>query len=65
MGFFAPKVKSGPSAAEIRAQEEAKLKEENFARIKAQEKKRSSLRAGLSETVDEEGDISRKTLFGE
>ncbi len=65
MGFFSPKVPKAPDAAAIRAEEEAKLKSENLARIKEQEQKRSTLRAGLSEFSDEEGTISRKALFGE
>lgn len=73
MGIFkSPKppraapVPTGPSASEIRAQEEAKIKEENLARLQEQESSRQKLRAAVSEDEDEDqGVISRKRLFGE
>lgn len=61
--FGGAKVKKGPSAAEIRAQEEAKARKRAQKQIQDQEAKRAALRGTLDE--DEEGDIQRKKLFGE
>lgn len=70
MGFFkAPKAQqavqaTGPSAEQIRSQEEAKIREQNKQSLLEQEKKRATLRGRLRATEDE-GEIGRKRLFGE
>lgn len=66
MGFFKSKEPARPDPAKIRAEEEAKLKAENLKTIQAQEEKRRTLRSRLAaDGEDEEGEISRKRLFGE
>ena len=73
MGFLKPKkpkmpeIPKGPSAEEIRAEEQAKIREEDLANLQQQEAKRASLRAQLAggEDEDDEEVITRKRLFGE
>lgn len=70
MGFFKsniplrPAVPKGPSAEEIRAQEEAKIRSENRKQLVAQESRRSKLRKSLTGAEDED-QVQRKRLFGE
>lgn len=63
MGFFKSKVKAGPSAAQIRAEEQAKIKAENLQAIQQQESLRQRLRTRTLAPEDEE--IERKRLLGE
>lgn len=69
MGFLtpsaptAPTIAEGPSAEEIRAQEEAKIREEGRLALQTQESRRSKLRGQLA--GEEEGEVKRKRLFGE
>lgn len=63
MGKFSSKPKSGPSAEEIRAEEEAAIKAENEKALKASEAKRQSLRARA--VSGEEDVVGRKTLLGQ
>jgi len=73
MGFFkkpkapsVPKARRGPSAEQIRGEEEAKIREENLAALREQEGRRQTLRGRLLATEDEdEAEIKRKRLFGE
>ena len=73
MGFFkkpkaarAPVVPAGPSAEEIRTQEEAKIREEGRQALISAESRRSALRRQLVGGEDEdEEEIKRKRLFGE
>ena len=70
MGFFkakipiAPRVPAGPSAEEIRAQEEAKIRAENRKQLVVQESRRAKLRKSLTGGEDED-QVQRKRLFGE
>lgn len=61
--IFGGGVKKGPSAEEIRKQEQAKMDKENLARMQEQEAKRASLRANLL-SVEDEDEINRKKLTG-
>jgi hypothetical protein len=61
MGKFKPK--SGPSAAEIAAEEEKKAEAENLASIRAEEEKRR--RSRLQQDEDQPDEITRKKLFGQ
>lgn len=61
----APVIPKGPSAEEIRAEEEAKIKGENLKRIQGQEDNRAKLRRAALADEDEEDAVSRKRLFGE
>lgn len=61
-----PEAPQGLSAEEIRAEEQAKLREQSLANLQEQEAKRSSLRAQLVAGEDEDDEqITRKRLFGE
>lgn len=68
--FFSPKpprvqqAPQGPSASEIRAEEEAKIKDENLKRVREQEEKRATLRRKAA-FAEEDGTVGRKQLFGE
>lgn len=67
MGIFTSAkaaVPQGPSAEEIASQEKAKQEKETLARIQEQESSRQKLRAQLA-GEEEEGEITRKRLFGE
>lgn len=61
--LFGSKTPRGPSAGQIRSEEEAKIKKENLAALSAQEQKRAGLRGQLLQPEDEE--IGRKRLFGQ
>lgn len=73
MGFLKPKAPKpppplpvGPSAEEIRADEQAKIKAENLKALKEQEEKRQTLRSRLLATdEDDDAEIKRKRLFGQ
>jgi len=56
--------KSGPSAEEIRAQEEARQRAQAQKFQETQELRRRALR-GSQQEDEEEGEIRRKRLFGE
>ncbi len=61
-----PTAPAGPSVADIRAQEEAKIKAEALTAIRGQEEKRRTLRGRLLASEDEDEDnVRRKRLFGE
>lgn len=62
MGLFKPK--AGPSADDIRAEEEARIKAENLEAIQESEKNRSLLRSQAFNSEDEDK-ITRKKLLGE
>lgn len=64
MGIFGSKPKSGPSAEDIRAQEEKASQERAQKALVESEAKRKALRQRQSGATAEE-DISRKTLFGQ
>ena len=63
MGKFSSKPKAGPSAEEIRKQEEARINAENKKALAASEAKRQSLRARA--VSGDEDVVSRKTLLGQ
>ena len=63
MGIFSSKAPSGPSAAEIRAEEEEASKQRASKSLVESEQRRQALRQRQAGTVNEE--ISRKTLFGQ
>jgi len=68
MGFLSPRtrrttVPTGPSASQIREQEEERIRRENQIQLEEQEARRAALRGKLTEDEDEE--IKRKRLFGE
>ena len=62
--FGRKKEKRGPSAAQIRKEEETKIRQENLTAQKAQEERRRSLRSRLVAGEDEE-ELQRKVLLGE
>lgn len=63
MGFMKPK--AGPSAEEIRTQEEARIKQENLTAIQESESKRSLLRSQALGGGGDDDKITRKKLLGE
>ena len=71
MGFLKPKSQpvvqapQGPSAEEIRAEEEAKIKAENLTALKEQESRRQTLRGRLAVGEEDDAEVRRKRLFGE
>lgn len=72
MGFFKPKTPAqptpapaGPSAEEIRTQEEAKIREEQKQTLVSAESRRAKLRKQLVSRDEDEEEIQRKRLFGE
>jgi len=64
MGKFSPSKPSGPSASEIRAQEEARIKADNLKAAQESESKRARLRSRAFNESEEEN-TNRKQLLGQ
>lgn len=63
MGFLKSSTPRGPSASQIRKEEEARIKKENLQALRQQESQRQRLRSNVLDPDDEE--IQRKKLLGE